>query len=77
MVFMNNTPKVETYKLFASHGRYIRLATQVTLRNGRVVKFLDKMPKGQAIKQALDLVNPLHPTGQCGDVCFSCGGEDR
>lgn len=50
---MKNT--AATYKLYASNGRYIRQATKVTLADGRVVKFLDKMPKGQAIRQAQEV----------------------
>ena len=45
--------KVETYRLVASNGRHIRLATKVTLADGRVVKFMERMPKRAAIAQAL------------------------
>lgn len=44
--------KVETVKMFASNGRYIRKVTRVTLENGRVVTFMELMPKRAAIEQA-------------------------
>lgn len=47
--------KVELYEMYAPNGRYIRKATKVTLSNGRVVKFMDRMPKGQAINQAFKI----------------------
>ena len=44
--------KVESYKLYASNGRYIRTATKVILNDGKEIKFLDKMSKKEAIKNA-------------------------
>jgi hypothetical protein len=44
---------VETYRLRASNGRHIRMATRVRFPNGQVVSFLDKMPKREAIRQAV------------------------
>lgn len=46
------TVKVSDYQLTASNGRPIRKATKVTFENGEAVKFLEKLPKGQAIDQA-------------------------
>lgn len=43
--------EVTTYELRAANGRAIRRATAVTI-NGQRVEFLDRMPKGQAIRQA-------------------------
>jgi len=42
------------YRLFIG-GRYIRIATQVETPSGQVIKFMDRMPKGKAIKQAKKL----------------------
>jgi hypothetical protein len=44
--------KVETYALKASNGRHIRMATRVIMADGRVIKFIDKMGKAEAIRQA-------------------------
>jgi hypothetical protein len=50
---MANGIRVETYTMVASWtGRPIRKATQVTLEDGRVIKFMERLPKGQAIEQA-------------------------
>lgn len=51
---MNSTaqPTVSTYRLTASNGRHIRIATMVTLADGRVVRFMEKMSKREAIRQA-------------------------
>jgi hypothetical protein len=43
---------VETYQLTASNGRPIRQATKVTCPDGKVIHFLEKLGKAQAIKQA-------------------------
>ncbi len=43
---------VSTYKLKASNGRHIRLATAVTFPDGRVVRFIDRLGKREAIRQA-------------------------
>lgn len=48
----SEAPKVETYKLFASNGRYIRTATRVTFSTGRTVEFMERMSKREAIRQA-------------------------
>jgi hypothetical protein len=46
------TYTVETYQLTASNGRPIRQATKVTCPDGKVIHFLEKMSKAQAIRQA-------------------------
>jgi hypothetical protein len=46
------TATVETYKMFASNGRYIRQATLVRYNDGTVVEFTEKMTKREALKQA-------------------------
>jgi hypothetical protein len=43
---------VETYQLTASNGRPIRQATKVTCPDGTVIRFIEKLSKAQAIKQA-------------------------
>lgn len=45
-------PVVETYQLVAGNGRPIRKATVVTFDDGEEVRFIEKLPKGQAIEQA-------------------------
>lgn len=47
---MNAT--VQTYRLQASNGRHIRIATKVVFADGFVVRFIERMPKGAAIRQA-------------------------
>lgn len=47
--------QVSNYKLFAANGRYIRTATQVTLPNGQVIQFMERMTKREAIAQAARL----------------------
>lgn len=42
--------KVESYHLFAGNGKPIRVATKVTLSNGKVFKFLDKLTKKEALR---------------------------
>jgi hypothetical protein len=46
--------KVETYNLLSRDGKNIRQATKVAFPDGVVVKFIDKLPKKEAIKQALE-----------------------
>lgn len=51
---MTNTtpaPKVETYKLHAGNGRYIRQATKVVFADGTEVAFTEKMSKREALRQ--------------------------
>lgn len=49
-------PVVETYRMVTPSGRPIRQATRVRFPDGRVVSFMDKVPKGEAIKQAEELL---------------------
>lgn len=46
------TAKVETYELKTATGKHIRKATKVTLDNGTVIKFTERMSKRDALKQA-------------------------
>ena len=46
---------VKNYKLIASNGRVIRTATMVIFPSGKVVKFIDKLSKREAIRQALEV----------------------
>ena len=43
---------VKTYRLVASNGRHIRMATKVILPDGSEIKFLDKLSHREAIEQA-------------------------
>lgn len=45
--------KVDLVKQYASNGRYVRMATRVTFPDGKEVRFMDRLPKGEAIKQAI------------------------
>jgi hypothetical protein len=36
----------------ASNGKHIRMATRVAFADGKVVTFMERLPKGLAIKQA-------------------------
>lgn len=44
---------VEIYKLTASNGRHIRTATKVTFEDGITVRFMERMSKREAIRQAI------------------------
>jgi hypothetical protein len=48
--------KVSEYRLTARNGRHIRVATMVTLADGRVIRFLDKLGKAEAVRQAENLI---------------------
>ena len=43
--------KVKPYALCAANGRRIRVATEVTLPSGGVVRFMERMGKREAIAQ--------------------------
>jgi hypothetical protein len=45
-------PLVTQYQLRDSRGRRIRLASMVTLEDGTEVRFVERMPNGEAIRQA-------------------------
>ena len=45
-------PTVGTYQLVAGNGRPIRKATVVTFADGQEIRFIERLPKGEAIKQA-------------------------
>ena len=47
--------KVTEYNLKSKNGRHIRRATKVTFPDGYEVRFIERMPKGAAIKQATEL----------------------
>lgn len=59
-------PVVETYRMVTPSGRPIRQATRVRFPDGRVVAFMDKMPKGEAIKQAEEYLRRGYGTGRRG-----------
>jgi hypothetical protein len=48
--------KVETYDLTAPNGRHIRKATQVRLPDGRVVRFIERVPRREAIRYVQDSI---------------------
>jgi hypothetical protein len=62
--------KVETYTMLAGNGRKVRKATMVTLTSGRVIRFTERMPKRDAIRQATELVHreAVRAAWQPGDV---------
>jgi hypothetical protein len=47
----SNEMTVSNYQLRSHNGRPIRIATQVTY-NGQTIKFMEKMSKREAIRQA-------------------------
>ena len=47
-----DTFTVSTYQLKTSTGRPIRQATQVTCPDGTVIRFIEKVSKAEAIRQA-------------------------
>jgi hypothetical protein len=49
---VQTTATVENYKLAAANGRHIRVATRVKYSDGRVVAFIEKMSKREALRQA-------------------------
>lgn len=48
---------VEDYKLKASNGRHIRIATAVTFPSGRTIRFTERMGKREAIRQAAAMLS--------------------
>lgn len=46
---------VETYTLTASNGRHIRKATKVVFPSGYEIKFMERMGKREALRQAARL----------------------
>lgn len=49
---MKTVIKVENYKLKTIGGRHIRIATKVIFSDNTEIRFLDKMTKREAIKNA-------------------------
>jgi hypothetical protein len=45
-------PTVSLYDLRTATGRHIRMATEVRWPGGDVVRFMDRMPKAEALRQA-------------------------
>lgn len=43
--------KVEPYVLYAANGRRVRVATQVTLPSGKVVRFMERLSRREALAQ--------------------------
>jgi len=49
----------------AANGRHIRIATQVELENGRVIRFIDRLSKREAARNtALLLANEAKEGGK-------------
>jgi hypothetical protein len=48
--------QVETYDLTARNGRRIRKATQVRLSDGRVVRFIERVSRREAIRYVQDSI---------------------
>ena len=44
--------RVETYNLKTRKGKHIRKATMVIFPDGKVIRFIEKMGKKEAIRQA-------------------------
>jgi hypothetical protein len=43
---------VKNYTLKAANGKHVRVATMVVLDNGKEIKFMEKMSKKEAIRNA-------------------------
>lgn len=48
--------KVETYRMVASNGKHIRMATKVVLPNGQEMRFIDKLSKREALNAAREQI---------------------
>lgn len=46
------TATVEDYTIYSTTGRRIRTATKVTFANGEVIRFIERMTKREALRQA-------------------------
>lgn len=53
--------KFELYNLATGEGKYIRMATKVTLANGRVVKFIERLSNKEARRQIKQLTPQVTP----------------
>lgn len=49
-------PVVENYRLLAANGNPIRIATKVVFPGGYEIRFIEKMGKKEAIRQAKNLL---------------------
>jgi len=49
--------KVENYNLISSNGHHIRKATKVIFDDGEEIRFIDKVSKKEAIRNALYQIN--------------------
>jgi hypothetical protein len=48
--------KAENYNLKNQNG-HLRVAAKVILDNGREIRFMDKLSKKEAVRNALELIN--------------------
>lgn len=46
---------IETYQLKTIDGKHIRKATLVRFEDGKVIRFMERMPRIEAKKQALQI----------------------
>ena len=60
---MIENSKVENYRIFASNGNPIRVANKVIFPTGKEMKFLDKLSKREALKQAESMLNKISQDG--------------
>lgn len=60
---MIENSKVENYRIFASNGNPIRVASKVIFPTGKEMKFLDKLSKREALKQAESMLNKISQDG--------------
>lgn len=60
---MNNQPQkkptVSTYALRTAAGSHIRIATQVTFPDGTVIRFIERLNKNLALREAARQQVPL------------------
>lgn len=48
--------KVAEYEMRASNGKHIRIATKVILEDGSEMRFIDRLSKREALKQATEQI---------------------
>lgn len=75
--------RVETYQLRAMTGRPIRRATKVVFDDGREVRFMERMPKRKAIRQAIEEITrhpesfpARNPEGDAAELYRSFHGKE-
>lgn len=64
---------VSNYNLQTSSGKHIRVATQVTLPNGQVIRFAEKLTRKEAIRNAQAQIERQRTRVSLDFHCPTCG----